>query len=137
MSAQHTPGPWHVGIKQAEQIVYTKNGWAVANATVYHDKQDKDEAKANARLIAEAPAMLVALRGLEMFFKRPDENPVAKFDRIAMAYNRETGNAPPGKSWPPEIDNETPEEKREMFEAWVDGKAEAARAILARIGETA
>ena len=62
MSAQHTPGPWHVGIKQAEQIVYTKNGWAVANATVYHGKQDKDEAKANARLIAEAPAMLVALR---------------------------------------------------------------------------
>jgi hypothetical protein len=74
-----------------------------------------------------------ALRGLEMFFKRPDENPVGKFDRIAMAYYAETGNAPPGKSWPEEIDNETPEEKRERFEAWVDGKAAAARAILSRI----
>ena len=74
-----------------------------------------------------------ALRGLEMFFKRPDENPVGKFDRIAMAYYAETGNAPPGKNWPEEIDNETPEEKRERFEAWVDGKAAAARAILSRI----
>ena len=82
-----------------------------------------DNHQNDADFIAEAPAMLVALRGLEMFFKRPDENPVAKFDRIAMAYNRETGNAPPGKSWPPEIDNATPEEKRAMFEAWVEGEA--------------
>ncbi|NQV21847.1 MAG: hypothetical protein HQ511_10580 [Rhodospirillales bacterium] len=62
MTDKHTPGPWHVGIKQAEQIVYTKNGWAVANATVYHGNQDRDETKANARLIAEAPAMLDALQ---------------------------------------------------------------------------
>jgi hypothetical protein len=57
----HTPGPWHVGVRQAEQIVYDKTGWAVANATVYHGKEDLPEMKANARLIATAPDLLAAL----------------------------------------------------------------------------
>ena len=53
-----TPGPWRVGVKQAEKIVYNAAGWAVANATVYHGKEDAETVAANARLIAAAPDLL-------------------------------------------------------------------------------
>lgn len=49
-----TPLPWHVGVRQAEQIIYDAKGWAVANATVYHGKADRAETVANARYIAHA-----------------------------------------------------------------------------------
>lgn len=52
--AQHTPGPWHLGLRQAERIVYDAKGWAVANATVYH----------GARLISAAPDLLASLESL-------------------------------------------------------------------------
>lgn len=64
MKTTNTPGPWHVGIKQAEQIVYNDKGWAVANATVYHGKEDLAEVKANARLIAACPDLLAACEQL-------------------------------------------------------------------------
>ena len=54
----HRPGPWHVGVRQAEQIVYDENGWAVANATVHHGESKIPESKANARLTAAAPDLL-------------------------------------------------------------------------------
>ena len=64
-----TPLPWHVGLRQAEQIVYDAKGWAVANATVYHGAADVAETKANARYIAHAcnayPRLVEALRTLE------------------------------------------------------------------------
>jgi hypothetical protein len=59
------PGPWHVGIKQAEQIVYNDKGWAIANATVYHGKEDIQETKDNARLIAAAPEMYALLSAIK------------------------------------------------------------------------
>lgn len=60
--ATHTPGPWHVGIKQAEQIVYDAKGNAVANATTYYFDSTKELCHANARLIASAPDLLEALK---------------------------------------------------------------------------
>lgn len=60
--ATHTPGPWHLGMRQAERIIYNAAGWAVANATVYHGEQDADETKANALLIAAAPDLLHMLK---------------------------------------------------------------------------
>jgi hypothetical protein len=62
MNTQHTPGPWHVGVRQAEKIVYDSTGWAVANATVYHGENDIEQVNANARLIAAAPDLLDALQ---------------------------------------------------------------------------
>ena len=53
-AAPATPLPWHVGIKQAEQIIYDDKGWAVANATVYHGKADRQETVANAAYIDAA-----------------------------------------------------------------------------------
>ena len=62
MQTQHTPGPWHVGTGKAESIIYYKEGWAVANAIVFHSEISLEEIHANARLIAAAPEMLEALK---------------------------------------------------------------------------
>lgn len=72
MSTKHkpaTPLPWHLGVKQAERIIYTQDGWAVANATVYHGHEDAEDCKRNAAYIAHAanayPRLVEALRKLE------------------------------------------------------------------------
>jgi hypothetical protein len=58
--------PWHLGLKQAERIVYDATGWAVCNATVYHGKEDAGDCQKNAAYIAHAcnayPKLVEALR---------------------------------------------------------------------------
>ena len=85
MNKTHTPGPWHIGIKQAEQIVYNEKGWAVANATVYHGKEDLAEVKANARLIAAAPDCYAAC--------------VLALQLIKDNWIEEHGNEQVGRAW--------------------------------------
>lgn len=58
-NANHTPGPWHAGGNGT--IIYANDGWGVANATVFHWRQEPGTAEANARLIAAAPELLAAL----------------------------------------------------------------------------
>jgi hypothetical protein len=41
-ATNRTPGPWHVGLRQAEKIIYDKSGWAIANCTVYHNHGDTE-----------------------------------------------------------------------------------------------
>lgn len=60
---KHTPGPWHVGSGKHDFIVYDAEGWAVASAAVYHQRNQGCEAS-NARLIASAPDLLAALEML-------------------------------------------------------------------------
>lgn len=49
--AQHTQGQLHIGGQG--RIIYDSNGWGVANATVYHGRQEPGTANANAnRLVA-------------------------------------------------------------------------------------
>jgi hypothetical protein len=72
--AQHTPGPWEIEDEPFEPThaaeTYTAiggKGWGAHTLVVTRmDGKDKNspEGEANARLIAEAPAMLDALRGL-------------------------------------------------------------------------
>ena len=61
MSLKHTPGPWTVGGPDNSDVLGCRPGksytYPVAQCTGY-----KEEREANARLIAEAPAMLEALR---------------------------------------------------------------------------
>lgn len=77
MSA-HTKGPWHVGEGKASTIVYSEQGYAVANATVYHGLfGDSDSAIARARLIAAAPDMRAELDAIDSVLARfaPPQTP--------------------------------------------------------------
>lgn len=61
MKTQHTPGPWHVGSKEAHHCVYDSHGWQICDASPL----GKDAStKANASLIASAPDLLKALRAV-------------------------------------------------------------------------
>lgn len=48
--SEHTKGPLHVGGNGT--ILYAEDGWAVANATVFHGRHEPDESQANARRLA-------------------------------------------------------------------------------------
>ena len=74
MESKHTPGPWHVG-GIADSIVYAADGFAVANANVYHNSHGPHETGANARLIAAAPDMLAALEAIEARISGIWDNP--------------------------------------------------------------
>lgn len=63
MKIDHTPGPWHVGGKGGT-IVYSGDGYAVANCTVYHGVHKSGESEANACLMAAAPDLFEALQNL-------------------------------------------------------------------------
>lgn len=50
---KHTPTPWHVG-ETAPTIVYAPDGFAVANATVFHGRHEPEESVTNAAFIVRA-----------------------------------------------------------------------------------
>lgn len=62
MAAKHTPGPWHVSEPAADRqeafafSIRGQSGWAIAEVCKW-----PNASAANARLIAEAPAMRDAL----------------------------------------------------------------------------
>jgi hypothetical protein len=58
-TTKHTPGPWHIGMKPGP-IIYGPSGEQVA--CLFPAMLDNQENKANARLIAAAPALLEALQ---------------------------------------------------------------------------
>jgi hypothetical protein len=60
-NTQHTPGPWHVGLKPGP-IIYGSDSSQVADLRA--DLIDKNERDANARLMAAAPELLTALETL-------------------------------------------------------------------------
>ena len=49
---EHTQGPLHVGGDGT--IIYDKDGWGVASATVFHGRQEPGTAQGNARRIVAA-----------------------------------------------------------------------------------
>ena len=96
MSA-HTPGPWLVqaGDEWADGIVtlegHNENGtpmyWTVAS---YNRR--RDEADANARLIASAPDMLQALQAVQAFV-HGKADAVEPFGLVRAAIAKATGGA--------------------------------------------
>jgi hypothetical protein len=56
----HTPGPWHLGKRAGNPAIYGKDGTEIAEIL----QGLTPEWRENARLIAAAPALLAALRGL-------------------------------------------------------------------------
>ena len=91
MSAQHTPGPWHVlpgyqgPLGAAPEIVQTPNGDIVAE--VWWTDMPEGDQVANARLIAAAPALLVALCDLLDAISIMGENR-PKFEHDTDVYDR-------------------------------------------------
>lgn len=63
MNSKHTPGPWHVRTMRPHFAVEASNGVRVADVR-YIGRPDGTTSVADAALIAEAPAMLEALRDL-------------------------------------------------------------------------
>ena len=59
----HTPGPWHVD-KSLHRLVYDANGVGVGEAWHGVNEREYEEEEANARLMAAAPNLLAALKGL-------------------------------------------------------------------------
>jgi hypothetical protein len=64
---KHTAAPWHIGTPppNGEQTIGAQNGMMVAIATTGVGM--KEETLANARLIAAAPELLKALKGIVAF----------------------------------------------------------------------
>lgn len=60
--ATHTPGPWAITNEHCDNITVHADGLYVANIVTNRDCVDDDTA--NARLIAAAPELLEALRGM-------------------------------------------------------------------------
>lgn len=92
MSAKHTPGPWRVKrseSKPAFNVVGTKVGckYKIARCPYISD-DDKQEAEANAKLIAAAPELLEALQCLfnacEVLQVLPKNAPEIKLAKSAI-----------------------------------------------------
>jgi hypothetical protein len=66
-NAQHTPGPWHVGVNPGPMI-YGPNGEQVADLS--GDLLPKDERAGNIRLIAAAPELLAVAKKLHHTYGR-------------------------------------------------------------------
>jgi hypothetical protein len=66
MNATHTPGPWRVFTTPAGKIIGIGEltGDGVTDARFCLWRGDSAEAEANARLIAAAPELLAALKGI-------------------------------------------------------------------------
>ena len=59
---KHTPGPWHIDFDDCEADIHS--GFGMVAKTMGHGKEQDDEGRANARLIAAAPELLEALGAL-------------------------------------------------------------------------
>lgn len=70
MGAQHTPGPWVYRHEEDEghYEISALSGREVIGQVFYVDNAPSSRGEADARLIAEAPAMLAALQKAERFF---------------------------------------------------------------------
>lgn len=72
----HTPGPWSIDERESgEHVIYGLRGgaWVQQVATIVHDEpMRKGDSNANARLIAQAPAMLEALEAIADCFEPND-----------------------------------------------------------------
>ena len=65
MSSKHTPGEWRA--ESDGLIVSVNDEYVIARIEKYSDQAPRDQREANARLIADAPALLDALRELHDF----------------------------------------------------------------------
>jgi len=92
--AKHTPGPWEVDYSGPARLgIVDRDDRLLALCNLEHEDGDEDEA--NARLIAAAPAMLGALRGLldccELNMDDMEPETVGAIDAARAALSAATG----------------------------------------------
>lgn len=66
----HTPGPWHVGTAHNPPSVYARDGLDIICTCDSMGEEPRASELANARLIAQAPAMAKALRAALVLLER-------------------------------------------------------------------
>ena len=84
---KHTPGPWHTYGLPAQARIIGPKGEAVASCRAkYRDRESADTRDANAMLIAAAPDMLDALRGIieSLENRYPDTGAAARIWRAIV-----------------------------------------------------
>jgi hypothetical protein len=155
MNALHTPGPWtdqhpystpdwasvpageshgafdyaSLAIGQGNKIIGVVQ--AQTNAAGFPQVESLDEMRANARLIAAAPDLLIALSDLADVFAHDGENSVARFDRLAAMFRKDTGYLAPGKDQPMcGPDQPDGDELRAIYDAWYLAKVTRAREAI-------
>jgi len=69
----HTPGPWHAALEPGDEVVFDAHGNMVCDCSIAANGISPEEFGPNARLIAEAPNMLKALRDLVDINERHNE----------------------------------------------------------------
>lgn len=81
---KHTPGPWLI---EVNGFIIAPDGFSVADC----DRgRDVNEADANARLIAAAPDMLMALKNIRKYIEYCDHEPA--LDEIDAAIAKAEGS---------------------------------------------
>lgn len=76
MKTKYTPGPWKLDLVGDGKRWILGNGqssWGTEVGEVYRDDTDRDEAEANAKLIAAAPALLELLQQMLDVAENADE----------------------------------------------------------------
>ena len=140
-----TPGPWEVRDQHPNRSCLQVFAGRIEVAVLYGGVdgskdandiwRDDHERVANARLIAQAPALLEALQWLEQIHRRDGEGYNECFERIGELFRRQTGHLRPGKDASPHAGSSV-EERQAVWDKWVsDGLARARAAIAAATGE--
>lgn len=87
-SQKHTPGPWHVGIRDGYPDIFDKDGhWL---ASIPWDAELID-VQSNARLIAAAPELLEALQEVLVTGACLQERHPTTIDRVVAAIAKAEG----------------------------------------------
>lgn len=114
-----TPGPW-IKSKSSElgihRYIDAKIDGGLFQEVCCVGPTDKPEQSiANAHLIAAAPDMYAALKGLLDILIAPNESAFENFERTAEAFYRNTGMLAPGKD---SATGPSHEERANAFKSW-------------------
>ena len=129
--AQHTPGPWKLRYEDdGDGLPYAM---IVAGEGLHSEggfKCDGIMSRADAHLLVAAPDLLRALDGLVMVCGRTGDS-LEDFEEQAALFYKETRMMRPGKDIGALSDDRTTHnERREAYNAWVEGKINAARVAV-------
>lgn len=88
----HTPGPWLYGHRDNQALIVDSQGFTVVELSTLENSTAHSALADNARLIAAAPDLLMALENLlKVVGVRIDDPRIEQFDAARAAINKATG----------------------------------------------